>query len=680
MKTYKIIMTTLLLLFGLKIGQAKDLTVSEFYEITEDLTARTSHVLDLADNACALIKVTLPDKAAFEGNIVKNEYKTNEYYIYVSPGTQRLVIKYPGTETLTVNFSNFLNSDENKGLKGATTYRLKLEGVPEETLQLVEISSPNLDYQNSGTFTLKVEPSNAEVLINGLPQYLTSSGRLQLNLPLGSHSYRISANKYHSAEGQFKLDKKHKQEDRTVNLKPKFGFLTIDVPSELEGADVVVDGSSYGKLPLTNHPIDNGVHSITISKELYLPFTQNINVIEGKTVNLKPILQPNYAEYQIIVNNDNQASIYIDNKIVGNGFWKGKLEAGSHVIEARKQNHKTETKTVNVIKNTPDKIEFSSLIPEYGTINISTNPKDAVIVIDKERKSSKNIQLKAGKHHVMIYKPDYSTEEFDITIYPNQILNINKKLSKKSPYSYYQWVFSHQNKSFWTIYAAYENLTNSDLTWDGANYKISQNNSGVALGISYDLFTKGFVIAPAFEIAYDANRTINHHQSNAYYIRDSYTEEDYYNETWNWLNIRLPLQVGYRFIFNPSFSLQIQTGPVFDSYIGARMGGDDLECSKPDQSWDLVNNYYEDDEIYIDENKYRYLTYNRFNIDWRLGLSLNFKRFLIGVTYNKGLTDRVGGYTSEFGNKVDSGYYENDIKNTAKQTRNYFQIKIGYIL
>ena len=107
---------------------SQEMQVDSFTEVVEDLTASTQAVMDLNNNKCALIKISMPDNAGFEGNVVKSFYKTNEYFLYVSPGTKKLVVKYPGVETLAVSLSDYLDGS---GVVSARTYRLKLNGVPQ---------------------------------------------------------------------------------------------------------------------------------------------------------------------------------------------------------------------------------------------------------------------------------------------------------------------------------------------------------------------------------------------------------------------------------------------------------------------------------------------------------------------------------------------------------------------
>lgn len=79
-------------------------------------------------NICALVKVIIPDsKAVFEGNIIGNcDFKTSEYWCYLTPGSKYLKIKYPGLKPLLVNFEQFIGT----GVKGTMIYELLLELPP----------------------------------------------------------------------------------------------------------------------------------------------------------------------------------------------------------------------------------------------------------------------------------------------------------------------------------------------------------------------------------------------------------------------------------------------------------------------------------------------------------------------------------------------------------------------
>ena len=62
-----------------------------------DLSASQYERKDLAGQACGLVKVQLAEEGAkFEGNVFGNvEYKTGEYWVYMTQGAYMLRIKHP---------------------------------------------------------------------------------------------------------------------------------------------------------------------------------------------------------------------------------------------------------------------------------------------------------------------------------------------------------------------------------------------------------------------------------------------------------------------------------------------------------------------------------------------------------------------------------------------------------
>lgn len=219
-----------------------------------------------------------------------------------------------------------------------------------------------------------------------------------------------------------------------------------------------------------------------------------------------------------------------------------------------------------------------------------------------------------------------------------------------------------------TVYATYENLNYSKFILGVHKLDINKNSSGFSLGVSaaVDLY-KGLHFVQALEVAYDTELMDSNYPLPDIFNRDptSHWSNNIHQGRY-WFNVRLPLQIGYQLILNPNMKLQLQTGPVIDCFIGTK-DGDDLEVN-PD-IWFHYNNYPE---------CFMGCEYNRFNVDWRFGLNLNIKQFMIGVTYNLGMTNRLTkGYQHVYGNTYGSPtYIEIDID--AKQMRNYFQFKVGY--
>lgn len=104
--------------------------------MTMDPMTTAMQRLDANGNVCGLVKVILPNPGvSFEGNLIGNaEYKTSEYWCYLSPNTRFLKIKYPNLDPLMIDFTEFFSN----GIQSKLIYevniliphRIQSTGVP----------------------------------------------------------------------------------------------------------------------------------------------------------------------------------------------------------------------------------------------------------------------------------------------------------------------------------------------------------------------------------------------------------------------------------------------------------------------------------------------------------------------------------------------------------------------
>ncbi len=108
----------------LQIADAQEIKVKSFSIQIEPMTVPMQRK-DNNGNVCALVKVIIPSaQAAFEGSLVGScEFKTSEYWCYLSPGSKYLKVKYPGCEPLLVNFAELIGT----GVISKQIYELLLE-------------------------------------------------------------------------------------------------------------------------------------------------------------------------------------------------------------------------------------------------------------------------------------------------------------------------------------------------------------------------------------------------------------------------------------------------------------------------------------------------------------------------------------------------------------------------
>ena len=180
--------TILLLLLCTIIMTAQNMSVQSFRMDEKDLTANTAGtmVMDQNGQKCALIKVeTTQTGFSFDAGslgVVKTEQKVGEIWVYVPEGVKRLTISHQQLGVLR-------DYDLGQTLKRAKTYILKLNALGEQPIMQKLIIS--------------YTPASATVLLDS--KIYKGNGRIETNLPLGTHEYIIAAEGYETIEGSFKL-------------------------------------------------------------------------------------------------------------------------------------------------------------------------------------------------------------------------------------------------------------------------------------------------------------------------------------------------------------------------------------------------------------------------------------------------------------------------------------------
>lgn len=110
---------------------AQDVKVTAFQRMDRDLMARTQERLDLNDDPCAIVRISVADvkEYTFEGNIIGDViYKTGEAIVYMTQGSRNITIK----------------SDKFGSLRYEFTQKLEKQVVYKMTLKFIESDANRL--------------------------------------------------------------------------------------------------------------------------------------------------------------------------------------------------------------------------------------------------------------------------------------------------------------------------------------------------------------------------------------------------------------------------------------------------------------------------------------------------------------------------------------------------------
>ncbi len=411
---------TLLLFFTLLISCvafSQNMSVSSFRYLENDLSGSYAKVEDINNQICALIKVSLPlSGVEFTGTGLESyEQKTGEYWVFVSPGMKFITIKHR-------DFHPIRSYAFPQQIKSARTYEM--------VVTIDKITPPTEEIITNQYLIIKSNTPEANIFVND--EYLGKQSVMKY-LPLfQSHTYRVEAPLHHTKSGSLTLEVENKT-TLQIDLDPAFGYLKVNTIPE-SGAEIQINGKSQSQItPFTSQKLESGKYEIRALKAMYKSAPQQVEIKDGQTTEITINLIPTFAQAEITCQ-DQDAEIYIDGTFRSKGSFKERLSEGVHLLEVKKQSHRTIKKNINVISGQPLKENITNLQAINGKLNISSTPFEADIYIDgKHYGQTPNIisQLIIGKHQIRLEKNGFKPLQETINIEEGKIAEYNFALQEK---------------------------------------------------------------------------------------------------------------------------------------------------------------------------------------------------------------------------------------------------------
>ncbi len=307
---------------------AQNEAVVKSFTLTNDHIAMADRRKDLNGKYCALIKVqVVEDIRRVEGNkIGKVVTRGVEKWIYMCKGSRNVRIHFEKHLPVKVSFPDY----KINGLESNRVYELVIE-TDEEKNKVQQ------------SLVINYSPIDATVLIDS-KMYKGDNGRLEVKLPVGEHSYTISALGYVSAEGVVVLNKQAPRElteklvsehsltmnsvgrenanreeansmeatDNQVMVGVNGNLLTLDVnpsSSRIKIDGKVFEADERGELTV---PVLYGVHVVEIEAEGYVSDRVSVNVNKkdvSKKIRLKKLKEEKSKKGVLSYNKNNSVEI-----------------------------------------------------------------------------------------------------------------------------------------------------------------------------------------------------------------------------------------------------------------------------------------------------------------------------------------------------------------------------------
>ena len=278
---------------------------------------------------------------------------------------------------------------------------------------------------------IEFTPSDATIEINGVVKE-SVDGIYQELLPLGQHTYKLYREGYSTLTGTVTIYNQHQTKKMTLKLKKQEGYLSVsnNYGQDITGAEVYVEDTFIGNVPLTAHPVASGTHNITIKHPLYKEYKDKCTITDEKITAIAPTLVPNYT--LVSVSTDPSAEIYINDKYIAKGSWTGKLTLGQpFVFESRVPSHRSGRVEEVLLKS--DRIKSISIpapVPIYGSLVITSAPTKGTVYLDGAKMGDTPMYIPSvliGEHIVTVRYNEYELLTEKVTVTDSEEVAVNFK-------------------------------------------------------------------------------------------------------------------------------------------------------------------------------------------------------------------------------------------------------------
>ena len=170
--------------------------------------------------------------------------------------------------------------------------------------------------------------------------------------------------------------------------------------------------------------LELGTYTYSIAAEYYHKSEGRVRLESRNGSHIEEVtLRPNFADVELVAVSG--ADIYVDGQKKGTSLWKGILVPGAYQIEARKKDHKSTSKYVELKDGEKYKFELENPVPIVGTLVLISSPLGAKVKIDGKEFGVTPLTLEniiIGSHKIELVKDKYYSKTKTVQIKEGEVL------------------------------------------------------------------------------------------------------------------------------------------------------------------------------------------------------------------------------------------------------------------
>jgi formylglycine-generating enzyme required for sulfatase activity len=269
------------------------------------------------------------------------------------------------------------------------------------------------------------ELNDIEVMIDDEPTGLAPA--LIRDIGRGTHIIKFSKHRYFPLKQEIEIEGLDITQDLTISLEPAWGEMQFS--STPKGAELYIDDQLIGTTPLIAEILETGSYMSLVSNG-YKTWSKDLFVKAG-TTEIYPTIHMIVADGILNISSSPRgASVTVDGEFRGSTPMAVALSPlKTHRLVLLLEGYRKVVRSIDIEPEQESSLDVT-LSAIMGRIQLNIKPQDAVVIVDGNAHGSgtQNLSLTARTHNIMVSKPGFESQQFDVIPRPDHEQSLNIEL------------------------------------------------------------------------------------------------------------------------------------------------------------------------------------------------------------------------------------------------------------